>query len=131
VGTWYYLAIPAGIRSVFQTGNTGQFFWWANSILGLGLLLVLLAVIGKPKAILVWSGTIVTLAGTAMKLISRDHLRQAYLQKVNFNISQLHTDPQWSVIALFLVFLVAGTAILVYVLWKVQLETKKFVQLHR
>ena len=106
-GLWFLLALPVPVRSCFLGQDpirTGVL--WLGVLSGIGALVT--AWQGKLRPTLVQLGiTLVLMVAT------RDGLRSAYLRP-HFDLSQLKLAPQYDVLFLFLVVLLAGLAIMAY-----------------
>lgn len=124
VGLWFYYAIPANLSAIFldQDGPARTLFIGAHLLFVIGSLGIGLAAFGRAGAGLGWGGIGLVLAGIAGKIINRDQLRQAYLGQVGWNFEALNTEPQHDVIALFFLSLVAGLALLAWVIARYRRE---------
>lgn len=124
VGLWFYYAIPENLRSIFSQGTPGLLFYSSNVLFLIGTVCIILSAMGKHRNLTAWIGIITVLVGILEKIINRDQLRQAYLKEVNWTFDVLKTAPQYDVIVLFFVCLVAGVGLLVWILRKYQKEVK-------
>lgn len=109
VGVWYLFSLPPGFAKAFMGGDP-----WSTLVFLLGVAAgtaaVILAFLGKrlPTAVL-------ALAALLAMVLARDALRSLYLDS-RFRISSLVVAPQYDVLALFLVILVAGLVLVAYML---------------
>ncbi|MBL7994499.1 hypothetical protein JNM05_03930 [bacterium] len=124
VGFWFYYAIPENLRSIFSHGTPGTLFQLSHVLFVVGTICITLSAIGKHKKMTAWLGIITVLLGILGKIINRDQLRQAYLREVNWTFDVLKTAPQYDVITLFFISLLAGIGLLIWVLRKYQKEVK-------
>jgi hypothetical protein len=125
VGLWFYNSIPENMRSIFTAdGLPRMLFISSNIIFIIGALCIAIAAFTKNKNTIGWIGIIAMLIGIAEKIINRDQLRQAYLKELNWSFDVLKVSPQHDVIALFIGSLVAGLALLVWVLFKYRKEVR-------
>ncbi|KAB2878660.1 hypothetical protein F9K33_12295 [bacterium] len=124
VGLWFYYAIPENLRSIFSQGTPALLFHSSHVLFFIGTVCIALSAIGKHRNIAAWLGIITVLVGVLGKIINRDQLRQAYLREVNWTLDVLKTAPQYDVIALFFISLLAGIGLLIWVLRKYQKEVK-------
>ncbi len=125
VGIWFLLALPKDVMMLFMGQNI-----LATGLLGAGIvlpiismmLLILAAKSEKPRALAV-SG----IAGLALTLIvmviMRDIVRDGYLAG-KFDVFDRVVDPQWGVMALFAVILVAGLIVVGYMIRSVLTATR-------
>ncbi|HOW66334.1 MAG TPA: hypothetical protein P5186_14010 [Candidatus Paceibacterota bacterium] len=109
VGSWFLLALPSPIVRSFMGRDMGK-----------SLILLLGVLVGIGAAVSAFRGklrpTIIQLAVTMIAMIiTRDQLRALYL-KPHFEPSSLSLNPQYGVLVLFLVVLVAGLATVAYML---------------
>lgn len=107
VGIWYLLAIPQEFVQQFMGGNG-----WATFCLILGASAGIGALatgfLGKFNATF-----ILTLVTLAAMILTRYQLRMMYLSD-NFSLSELKLKPQYGILVLFLVILLAGLAAIYY-----------------
>ncbi len=123
VGFWFFYSIPAHIRSIFSDGTPGLIFVTSHVLFTIGTICIGLSAIGKHHTAVAWTGIITVLIGILEKIISRDQLRQAYLREVNWSFDALTAKPQYDVILLFFISLVAGLGLLIWILRKYRQET--------
>lgn len=124
VGFWFYYAIPENLRIIFSQGGSGLLFQSSHILFLIATVCIALSALGKHKNITAWIGIISLLAGILGKIINRDQLRQAYLRDVNWSFDILKTAPQYDVITLFFISLIAGVGLLLWILRKYQKEIK-------
>lgn len=124
VGFWFYYAIPENLRIIFSQGGSGLLFQSSHILFLIATVCIALSALGKHKNITAWIGIISLLAGILGKIINRDQLRQAYLRDVNWSFDILKTAPQYDVITLFFISLIAGVGLLLWILRKYQKEVK-------
>ena len=124
VGFWFYYAIPENLRSIFSEGTPGILFQSSHVLFLIGIVCIALSALGKHKNITAGMGIVAVLIGILEKIINRDQLRQAYLREVNWSFDVLKTAPQYDVITLFFISLLAGVGLLVWILRKYQKEAK-------
>lgn len=124
VGLWFYYTIPENLRSIFSQGTPGLLYNSSHALFTIGTICIVLSAIGKHKTLTAWIGIVTVLIGILIKVINRDQLRQAYLKEVNWTFDVLTTKPQYDVIILFFVSLLAGVGLLIWVLRKYQSEVK-------
>ncbi len=109
VGFWYLLAIPRDIMLGFMGGDLP-----ATIILMLGIVLgisaMVFAFLGKLKLTIIH-----TLMTIAVMIVTRFNLRMMYLAD-DLQLSKLELHPQYGILALFLVVLLAGLAAIFYML---------------
>ena len=107
VGLWFLIALPRDIMMSFMGGNLVH-----TIILALGVLLALGAIYmafrGKLKATLYH-----LLAIILLMVINRANLRSLYLRDV-FSFESLQLNPQYGVLALFLLVFVIGLGAIYY-----------------
>lgn len=111
VGFWWLLALPRPVMLRFMGGNAAATAWITVGILfGLGAIaLAILLILGRQPAIAV-RGAWVALVGSMIAMILvRDEVRTATLEPSGFTLTAW-TQPQWGVIGIFLVLLVAAFA---------------------
>jgi hypothetical protein len=127
VGLWFYYAIPENVRAIFSSddGSAKMLFMSAHVMFIVGTACIAAATFLKNRSMVAWIGIAAVLIGIVEKVVNRDQLRQAYLREVNWSFDVLKTDPQYSVIALFFVFLVTGLGTLIWVLLKYKKEVKE------
>ncbi|HNQ36580.1 MAG TPA: hypothetical protein PLX49_09435 [Prolixibacteraceae bacterium] len=109
VGCWYLLTLPREFILQFMGRNAlATFFLLAGAVCGTGAMVT------------AWSGQfkttiLLTLATLAAMIITRYQLRIMYLND-HFSVSELTLNPQYGVMALFLIILVAGLVVIGYML---------------
>lgn len=120
VGFWFLVTLRSDVRMLFM----GQSIW-ATSLLMAGFLLMMAAVVhlllamsGKKPERQAMVGIASAVLTVAVMILIRDAVRTGYLSNV-FSPEQLQVNPQWSVIAIFLVLFVAGLATLYWMIRKV------------
>jgi hypothetical protein len=109
VGFWYLLSIPQNLIPQFMGQNMlATIFLMLGILAGIGALVT--AFLGKL------SPTIIQLLITLVAMIiTRFNLRMMYLSD-SFQLSQLQLKPQYGVLALFILVLLAGLAAIYYML---------------
>ena len=117
VGIWFLVALPRDVMMLFMGGSM-----LGTASLGLGILLpfgsmmlMMMAMKAEKPARLAWSG--ISLLGLTLvsMVIMRDIVRDGYLAG-KFDVFARSTDPQWAVIVIFVVLLVAGLGVIGYML---------------
>ncbi len=108
-GLWFLLALPQEIMLLFLGGQG-----LATTVLWLGVAAALaaLGMAMKGRVLGAAAGLVITVA---LMVVSRDNLRQAYLQPY-FNLDSLTVLPQYSPALLFASSLVAGLLIIIWML---------------
>jgi hypothetical protein len=109
VGVWFLITLNREMLLQFMGGSP-----WATAFLGIGFLSGLGAIVtalgGKLRSTLMM--TAVTLVAM---VLNRDQLRAMYLQG-SFDSATLQVNPQYDVLALFLIILLIGLASVVWML---------------
>ncbi len=109
VGFWYLLAIPRDFILQFMGQNlVATVFLMLGILAGIGALVT--GFLGKFKPAVVQ--LLITLVAM---IITRHNLRMMYLSD-NFQLSELKISPQYGILILFLVVLVAGLGAIAYML---------------
>jgi hypothetical protein len=109
VGFWYLLSIPQDLIPQFMGQNlSATIFLMLGILTGIGALVT--AFLGKLRPTVV----MLLLTMVAM-LITRFNLRTMYLSD-NFRVGSLELSPQYGILALFLLVLLAGLAAIYYML---------------
>jgi len=111
VGTWYLLALPSEVMKRFMGTNT-----LATGLLAAGLLLALASLItGYQRKVLptLW----LTIPLLYVMSFMRDSVRTGYLAPY-FDMTKVPANVQWSPLIFFLVTLVFGLVVIVWMLMK-------------
>ena len=109
IGLWFLIALPKEIMMSFMGGNLIH-----TIILALGVLLALGAIYMGFRGKL--AGTAYHLLGIILLMvINRSNLRALYLKDV-FSFSSLELNPQYGVLALFLLVFVIGLGVVYYMI---------------
>ena len=109
VGLWFLLRLPRPVMMLFMGGDA-----LATGLLVLGLAGAVLAMMFGFRGRL-WPAAAAALATVVDMVMMRDLVRSAYLAPY-FRLSDLPTVPQYGPLILFLAALVAGLALVVYML---------------
>lgn len=118
VGFWFLLSLPQNIMQKYIGEDI-----FATVVFILGINTALLSVIASFKGIL--RGSLVFLLLTLIfMVITRYNLRIFYLGE-NFSVSHLKLEPLWDVFTIFLIILILGVAIIVYMLKISSLKAKE------
>lgn len=115
IGFWFLLALPEPVRMIFMGKNP-----MATGMLMLGLLLTVAAwiLISKasraehPKAA-AWTGAVLLLGVLSCMAVMRQMVRTASLDPY-FKLSELQSQPQWGVFAIFAVTLLIGLGVVIW-----------------
>ena len=109
IGFWYLLSIPQDLIPQFMGQNlAATIFLMLGILVGIGALVT--AFLGKLRP------TIVMLLLTIIAMIiTRFNLRTMYLSD-NFRVGSLELSPQYGILALFIVVLLAGLGAIYYML---------------
>ena len=115
IGPWFLLAQPARVRGAFL-GESGP----DAALLGVAILLavVALAIIGTGEGLTVarFAAGAGALGGTvALMVVVRHRVRTLWLEP-HFSVDRLPASPQWGAILLFAVLLLAGLALVAWML---------------
>jgi len=117
VGTWFLLTLPSEVMKRFMGGNTV-----ATGLLATGILLAFASLItGYQRKVMLtlW----LSLPLIYVMSFMRDSVRTGYLAPF-FDMTKVPVNVQWSPLLFFLVTLVLGLALVVWMLAKI-LSTKK------
>lgn len=109
VGTWFLVTLPTEIMKRFMGGNAG-----ATALLGAGILLAVASfVTGYRRQVMatLW----LTLPLVYVMSFMRDSLRTGYLAPF-FDMTKVPVTTQWSPLILFLITLVLGLVLIVWML---------------
>jgi len=119
VGIWFLVALPREVMFTFMGGSV-----LGTILLGCGILLPMLSIMfillasraPRPRA-MAWSGISALAATLVVMVVMRDLVRDAMLAG-KFDVTDRIADPQWGVIALFVLLLLGGLATVGYMLRK-------------
>jgi hypothetical protein len=111
VGTWFFMALPTEVMKRFMGGDAVS-----TALLGVGILLALVTLIVGFKR-MVWPAVFLTLPLVYVMSFMRDSVRTGYLAPY-FDMTKVPTTVQWSPLIFFLVTLVFGLAVIVWMLSK-------------
>lgn len=110
-GLWWFGALPREVMLRFVGGNTVATVWAVGgTAAGLAAVWMMIGAIraSGPARLVRW-GTVFTGVTLVAMIVSRDQVRQGMLRMAQFE-STAWIEPQWGVIALFGVLLVAALA---------------------
>jgi hypothetical protein len=110
VGLWFLFSLPGNLMQNFIGGNVVHtVVLWAGVVLAVvALLLVNRSV---PAAVAL------TVLAVALMAVTRHSLREMYLQP-HLDIRTLEVTPQWGMFGIFAVLLVAGLAVVGWMVWQ-------------
>lgn len=120
IGLWFLFSLPENIRALFLGGSVVHttHLWGAVGVALVALMLALLAVnSAKPRPLLISASASLFLTIVLMAAV-RHFVRNAYL-KPHLDLAMLPVKPMWDVFALFAVLLVAGLAVVAWMVTKV------------
>jgi len=119
IGSWFLVALPRHVLRVLMQSIPAVTLISLTFLLAIGAIAhLLLAKSGGDKsARRAVVGIGMTVATVAAMIFVRDMVRTAYLQP-HYRLSDLPVQPQWGIIALFLLLFVAGLATLGWMLRK-------------
>jgi hypothetical protein len=119
IGSWFLLALPPHVLPALMQSIPAVTLITLTFLLAIGAIAhLLLAKNGGDKsARRAVVGIGMTVATVAAMIFVRDMVRTAYLQP-HYRLSDLPIQPQWGIIALFLLLFVAGLATLGWMLRK-------------
>lgn len=110
-GLWWFGALPREVMLRFVGGDPAATFWaFAGATAGLAAVWMMVSAIraSQPALFVKW-GTGLTAFTLVAMLVSRDQVRDGMLRMAQFQPATW-IEPQWGVIAIFVVLLVAAFA---------------------
>ncbi len=119
VGIWFLVALPHSVMMLFMGGSV-----FATVLLGAGIMLPIASLMllmlasrsARPRPT-AWSGISILAATLAVMVLIRDVVRDGYLAG-KFDVMDRIADPQWGVIAVFVLVLLIGLGAVGYLLKK-------------
>ena len=118
VGFWFLVSLPENIISLFMGGSKFATFLFFSSLVFTALVLLF----GLKKR--VRASVITTLLTISIMVLMRDIVRTAYLEPY-FVLSDLKVEPQYSPMIFFLITLIIGISVIVYMLKLVAASRKE------
>jgi hypothetical protein len=117
VGFWFLLALRSDVRTLFMGGSKlASALLIAGFLLPIGAIVhLLLGLSGRKPERQAIAGIGTGVLTVAVMVGVRDIVRAGYLNGI-FNPAELQVQPQWSVIAIFLVLFLAGLGTLYWML---------------
>lgn len=114
-GIWWLTALPDPLRASFLGGDgAATASVWLGTLFGLGAFAAMFVAVRAERPATGVRVALWTLGATIfVMVIARDQLRALSLRSAGFRITEW-VEPQWDVIALFLVLFVAGIATTVW-----------------
>lgn len=119
IGVWFLISLPKNLMMMFMGENTIATVYFAVSLISIFASLIFMYVSLNsqrpvPKIII---GKIFLLVTIVMMVLMRHELREAYLTPY-LQWEKIQVEPQWGVIAIFAVLLVAGIITVIWMLKK-------------
>jgi hypothetical protein len=114
-GTWWGMALPREVVLRFMGGSLAATTWLIiGSVTGIAALgLMAGAIRADDPRPLVFHSAWMTLVTLVSMIVSRDHVRAGMLELANFQ-PVTWIEPQWSIIAIFAVLLVAALGVVAW-----------------
>ena len=109
VGVWYFLSLPDNIRQLFMGHHT-----FGTTIFLLAIPLIILMLVSGVKNN-VWMAVFLMVPVTVIMVLMRHLVRTAYLAPY-FRVQDLPVTEQYSPFLFFIVALIAGIAIIAYLI---------------
>lgn len=111
VGTWFLLTLSKEVMKRFMGGNT-----FSTVLFAVGIVLTLATLVTGFKR-LVWPSVWLTVALVYVMAFIRDSVRTGYLAPY-FDMTKVPANVQWSPLIFFLVTLIFGVVVIVWMLAK-------------
>jgi hypothetical protein len=127
VGFWFMISVPRRAMMVFMGQNTlATVAFIASLVLIMGTLHLIGRGSRRKQTRPAFIGAGVLLVVLALMAVMRQEMRTAYLEPY-FQLSQLQAEPQWGVLAAFVVILLLGLVVVGWLV-RVVLTAKREVQ---
>ena len=117
IGVWQLLALKSDVTMLFMGRDTtaSTIFVVAIALAVLALVLILLAIRSKASMPLATAGIAATIGTIVLMVIMRGIVRTAYLGE-NFVVDNQPVLANWPVVAIFILLLLAGLAVVIWML---------------
>lgn len=119
VGFWFLLSLPQNIMLKYMGGDLV-----ATVVLVSGIITAFISIFASLRGNL--KGSIIFLFLTLISMIINRYNLRIFQLGENFNVSQLTLSPQWDVFIIFLLILLLGVTVIVYML-KIAFSVRKEV----
>jgi len=109
VGVWYFLSLPENVRQLFMGNHT-----FGTTIFLLAIPLIILMLVSGVKNN-VWMASFLMIPVTVIMVLMRHLVRTACLSPY-FKVQDLQVTEQYSPFLCFIVALIAGSAVIIYMI---------------
>ncbi len=119
IGLWFLISLPKNFIMLFMGENIYATVYFMIALLAMFVSLILMFVAlnsAKPLAKII-IGKVFLLLTIVMMVLMRHELREAYLQPY-LNWDKVQVEPQWGVITIFIILLLAGIVTVIWMLKK-------------
>lgn len=119
IGLWFLISLPKNSIMLFMGENIYATVYFMIALLAMFVSLILMFVAlnsAKPLAKII-IGKVFLLLTIVMMVLMRHELREAYLQPY-LNWDKVQVKPQWGVITIFIILLLAGIVTVIWMLKK-------------
>jgi uncharacterized membrane protein len=114
VGFWFMIAVPRRAMMIFMGENTlATVAFIASLVFIMGALHLIGRASRRKQSRPALVGAGMLLVVLALMAVMRQEMRAAYLEPY-FQLSQLQTQPQWGVLAVFIITLLIGLAVVAW-----------------
>lgn len=110
VGLWFLIQLPRDFMMNYLGDSTLD-----TAVLWAGVALAVIALVLVQRTALL--ATVATVLAIALMAVARHRLRQMYLGE-HLDVNTLAVNPQWTVFVIFAVLLVAGLAVVGWMVWQ-------------